>query len=154
MSDLVITSPANQRLKDLVTLRRRRIRESTGATLLEGLEETSLALDAGVRPFTLFHCPELMLDRQVGAALVERARDAGAEIVELGRTAFEKVATARGPTASSPASPRPGWTWPTSTCPTARSSCCARASKSPATSAPCSAPPTPPASRSSSPPTR
>ena len=77
MSDLVITSPANQRLKDLVTLRRRRIRESTGTTLVEGLEETSLALDAGVRPRTLFHCPELMLEPRVGAALVERARDAG-----------------------------------------------------------------------------
>ncbi|MGN7247805.1 TrmH family RNA methyltransferase [Janibacter anophelis] len=108
MSDLVITSPANQRLKDLVTLRRRRIRESTGATLLEGLEETSLALDAGVQPFTLFHCPELMLDRQVGAALVERARDAGAEIVELGRAAFEKVAYREGPDGILARVPAPG----------------------------------------------
>ena len=92
MSDLVITSPANQRLKDLVTLRRRRARETTGTTLVEGLEETTLALDAGVRPFTIFHCPELMLDPDVGAALVERARGLGAEVVELGRAALDKVA--------------------------------------------------------------
>lgn len=108
MSDLVITSPANQRLKDLVTLRRRRARESTGTTLVEGLEETTLALDAGVRPLTLFHCPELMLDPQVGAALVERARDLGAEIVELGRTAFDKVAYREGPDGILAKVPTPG----------------------------------------------
>ena len=108
MTDLVITSPANQRLKDLVALRRRRVRESAGASLLEGLEETTLALDAGVLPRTLFHCPELMLDPTVGSALVERARGTGAEIVELGRTAFEKVAYREGPDGILAKVPSPG----------------------------------------------
>lgn len=108
MSDLVITSPANQRLKDLVTLRRRRVRETTGTSLLEGLEETTLALDAGVHPRTLFHCPELMLDPVVGLALVERARGAGAEVVQLGRAAFEKVAYREGPDGILAKVPSPG----------------------------------------------
>ena len=108
MTDLVITSAANQRLKDLLTLRRRRVRESTGRSLVEGLEETSLALEAGVLPQTLFHCPELMLDAHAGAALVERARAAGAEIVELGRTAFEKVAYREGPDGILAKVPSPG----------------------------------------------
>ncbi len=108
MADLVITSPANQRLKDLIALRRRRVRESTGTTLLEGLEETSLALDAGVVPRALFHCPELMLDPGQGAALVERARALGTEIVELGRTAFEKVAYREGPDGILAKVPAPG----------------------------------------------
>lgn len=108
MTDLVITSPANQRLKDLLTLRRRRVREDTGQSLVEGLEETSLALQAGVLPQTLFHCPELMLDVPAGAALVERARAAGAEIVELGRTAFEKVAYREGPDGILAKVPSPG----------------------------------------------
>ena len=108
MSDLVITSPANQRLKDLVALRRRRVRESSAMTLLEGLEETSLSLDAGVVPHVLFHCPELMLDPVVGAALVERARDVGAEVIELGRTAFEKVAYREGPDGVLARVPAPG----------------------------------------------
>ncbi|WKV15977.1 RNA methyltransferase [Janibacter limosus] len=108
MSDLVITSPANQRLKDLVALRRRRNREGAGLTLLEGLEETSLALDSGVRPIALFHCPELMLDEQAGADLVERARDVGAEVVELGRAAFEKVAYREGPDGIPAKVPTPG----------------------------------------------
>lgn len=108
MSDLVITSPTNQRLKDLVALRRRRVREGAGATLLEGLEETTLALDAGVVPRALFHCPELMLDPEVGLALVERARGIGAEVVQLGRTAFEKVAYREGPDGILAKVPSPG----------------------------------------------
>lgn len=108
MSDLVITSPANQRLKDLVALRRRRTREAAGVTLLEGLEETTLALDAGVVPHTLFHCPELMLDEGAGRALVERARGLGAEVVQLGRTAFEKAAYREGPDGILAKVPSPG----------------------------------------------
>ncbi len=108
MSELVITSASNQRLKDLVALRRRRARESSGLTLLEGLEETALALDAGVRPRALFHCPELMLDPAAGAALVERARSVGTETVELGRAAFEKVAYREGPDGILAKVPAPG----------------------------------------------
>lgn len=108
MSDLVITSPANQRLKDLLTLRRRRVREQTGTTLVEGLEETTLALDAGTIPHVLFHCPDLMLERDLGAALVERSRAAGTEVVELGRSAFEKVAYREGPDGILAKVPAPG----------------------------------------------
>ncbi|MBO0848674.1 MAG: RNA methyltransferase [Pseudonocardia sp.] len=54
-----ITSTANPRIKDLVRLRRRRHREERGETLVEGYEELSLALSAGVRPVAVYHCPEL-----------------------------------------------------------------------------------------------
>ncbi len=108
MPDVIITSPSNARLKDLLALRRRRVREELAETLLEGLEETELALDAGVAPRAIYHCPELMLDPDVGAALVERARAAGAEVVELGRTAFEKVAYREGPDGILARVPSPG----------------------------------------------
>ncbi|HEY5181829.1 MAG TPA: RNA methyltransferase, partial [Dermatophilaceae bacterium] len=45
MSELIITSPANPRLKSLVALRRRRVREESGLTLVDGYDELSLALD-------------------------------------------------------------------------------------------------------------
>lgn len=103
--DGVITSPANPRLKALVALRRRRIREESGTTLVEGHEELSLALAAGVRPQALFVCPELYspagyagaqdIGRQEG--LVAHARTLGAEVVQLSRGAFEKVAYREGP---------------------------------------------------------
>lgn len=96
MSELVITSAANPRLKQLVGLRRRRVREDTGLTLLEGYDELRLALSAGVRPRTLYFCPELMLDATSQSSVVAAQRDAGVETVRLSRTAFGKVAYREG----------------------------------------------------------
>lgn len=90
-----MTSPANPRLKTLVALRRRRHREETGQTPVEGYEELALALDAGVRPVALYHCPDLYPAGQ--AELTERAAAAGAELVRLSRAAFEKVAYRESP---------------------------------------------------------
>ena len=103
--DLLITSPANPRLKSLVGLRRRRTREETGTTLVEGHEELALALASGVRPQTVFVCPELFSPaghaggQEIGHQedLVAHARQLGAEVVRLSRNAFEKVAYREGP---------------------------------------------------------
>jgi RNA methyltransferase, TrmH family len=89
-----INSPGNSRLKQLLALRRRRVRERLAVTLVEGYEELLLALDAGVRPTTLYLCPEFAHDdRQT----VERTAAAGADIVRLSRAAFEKVAYRESP---------------------------------------------------------
>ena len=103
--DLLITSPANPRLKAIVGLRRRRTREESGTTLVEGHEELALALASGIRPQTLFVCPELFSPagqagrQEIGHQedLVEHARQLGAEVVRLSRTAFDKVAYREGP---------------------------------------------------------
>jgi len=97
MTDLIITSAANARLKSLTALRRRRTREETGTTLIEGYEELSLALDAGVLPRTIYYCPELMLQPVVQQDVVRRVAAQGVETVQLGRVAFEKVAYREGP---------------------------------------------------------
>jgi TrmH family RNA methyltransferase len=88
-----------------VGLRRRRTREETGTTLVEGHEELALALASGVRPQTVFVCPELFSPaghagrQEIGHQedLVAHARQLGAEVVRLNRTAFEKVAYREGP---------------------------------------------------------
>lgn len=97
MSDLVITSPANPRLKALSALRRRRVREAQGVTLVEGFEELELALDSGVAPQTLFVCPALMADADAQSWVTERSREVGAEVIEVGRAAFERAAYREGP---------------------------------------------------------
>ncbi|MDN5794849.1 MAG: RNA methyltransferase [Intrasporangium sp.] len=104
MSEPTITSAANPRVKALVALRRRRVREQTGRTLVEGHEELALALDAGVRPHTVYVCAELF--RPAGRAgvqdigqqadLLDRVRADGVEIVHLSRPAFERVAYREG----------------------------------------------------------
>ncbi|HMT88460.1 MAG TPA: RNA methyltransferase [Dermatophilaceae bacterium] len=105
MSDLVISSLANPRLKSLVGLRRRRARDEAGVTLVEGYEELALALAAGSVPRSLYVCPELYSPagyagvQDIGQQqdLVGQARGLGVEIVQLSRAAFEKVAYREGP---------------------------------------------------------
>ncbi|AXH97004.1 TrmH family RNA methyltransferase [Ornithinimicrobium avium] len=94
---LLITSPANPRVKALAGLRRRRTREQEGRTLVEGYEELGLALDAGVVPRALFYCPELMGQGARADGLVGRVGSLGTELVRLSRAAFEKAAYREGP---------------------------------------------------------
>lgn len=95
--DLEITSPANPRLKQLVGLRRRRARDETKVTVVEGFEELGLAMDAGVRPRTLFYSPDLMLDVEEQMQVVDDVRASGVETIKVSRAAFEKVAYREGP---------------------------------------------------------
>ena len=62
MPELHVTSASNPRLKAVLALRRRRVREDEGRTVVDGYEELALALDAGIVPDSVLHCPELMLD--------------------------------------------------------------------------------------------
>lgn len=96
MTEHTITSAANPRLKALVALRRRRRREETGRTLLEGYDELALALAAGVRPRELYTCDDLMADPRAQRDVVRQARETGAEVIRLSRQAFEKVAYREG----------------------------------------------------------
>ncbi len=105
MGDLVITSAANPRLRSLLALRRRRVRETEGATLVEGHEELSLALAAGVVPSVVYVCPELFSpagragSQDIGLQedLVAELRHQRVQIIRLSRPAFEKVAYREGP---------------------------------------------------------
>lgn len=108
MAELLVSSPANPRLRAVAALRRRRVREEERRTVVDGYEELALALDAGVVPETVLHCPELMLDATVQSALVERARGLGASTLRCSRAAFEKVAYREGPDGFLAVVPLPG----------------------------------------------
>ncbi|MGO4661234.1 TrmH family RNA methyltransferase [Terrabacter sp. 2TAF16] len=103
--ELTITSASNPRLKGLLALRRRRTREETGQTLVEGYEEIGLALSAGVRPGTVYVCEELFSpagragSQDIGhqSDLLGRLRHDRVEVVHLSRSAFEKVSYREGP---------------------------------------------------------
>ncbi|MEO7235064.1 MAG: TrmH family RNA methyltransferase, partial [Lapillicoccus sp.] len=105
MTDLLVTSVTNPRLKALVGLRRRRMRDESGLTVVEGYEELALALAAGVRPQTLFVCPDLFSPSGIAGRqdighqddLVRQSRTLRSEVVRLSRAAFEKVAYREGP---------------------------------------------------------
>jgi TrmH family RNA methyltransferase len=91
-----IASPSNARVKQLVSLRKRRTRESESLWLVEGYAELRLALDAGVRPRSLFYCPALVrLPAQLDVFDTRAVRDA--EIVVLSRAAFERASLRDSP---------------------------------------------------------
>ena len=87
----IITSLQNPRVKNLVKLRDRGPRDEQGVFLVEGYRAITRALERGVKPRELYVCRELFLGENEDA-LIGSARTAGAEIVELGRHAFTKVA--------------------------------------------------------------
>ncbi len=97
MRDVVITSPANPRLREVVSLRRRRIRDARRLTLVEGYEEVTLALDAGAAPDELYWCPELVHAGVDPQTLADRVRDVGGRCVQLSRAAFDKIAYRESP---------------------------------------------------------
>lgn len=92
---LEITSPANARVKHLMALRRRRVREQAGVTLVEGHEELRLALAAGVLPRALYYCPDLAAPGTLG--LATRVAGTGAEVVRVSRPVFGKIAYREAP---------------------------------------------------------
>jgi len=91
----VITSAQNPRIKQAVQLRERRQRDRTGQMLVEGADEISLALAGGARPIVLFYCPELS-PRGVDE-LLARAKQAGAERVDVSAAVFHKLAYRENP---------------------------------------------------------
>lgn len=107
MTDLTISSAANPRLKAVVALRRRRVRDDQHLTVVDGFEEFALAVAAGVRAQTLYCCPELFSGPQV-AAVVDAQRADGVPVVRLTRAVFEKVAYREGPDGILAVVPAPG----------------------------------------------
>jgi RNA methyltransferase, TrmH family len=101
-----VTSAANPRVRWLNSLRRRRVRDREGVTVVEGYDELLLALDSGVTPHTLVTCPEL--STTAGHGLVDRVRALGSEHVTMSRSAFTKASYRESPDGWLAVVPTPG----------------------------------------------
>lgn len=86
-----ITSLQNPRVKQLVRLRERRERDELGLFLVEGYREVRRALEKNVPLKELYFSPDWFLGENE-PALIEQARQAGAQLFELSKDAFAKVA--------------------------------------------------------------
>jgi TrmH family RNA methyltransferase len=86
-----ITSLQNPRVKQLVKLRERRDRDEAGLFLIEGYREIRRALEKGVRPKEFYFSSDWFLGENE-PALIEQAKQAGAQLFELSKDAFAKVA--------------------------------------------------------------
>jgi RNA methyltransferase, TrmH family len=82
-----ITSTSNERLKAVRRLARR---PAPDLVLAEGQRALRCALEAGLRVREVYASPELFLGEE-DAALVRRAKRAGAHVVEVGAAAFRSA---------------------------------------------------------------
>ncbi|UOQ97203.1 RNA methyltransferase [Hymenobacter sp. 5317J-9] len=93
-----LSSPQNPRIKQLLKLQQKSAeRRALGLTLVEGLRELTIAVDAGVAVATLYSCPELAGETGLGdlQKLFAGKKDAP-EWFEVTRPVFEKVAYREG----------------------------------------------------------
>ena len=72
-------------------LRDRRDRDEAGLFLVEGYREVRRALEKNIRLLELYFCPDWFLGENE-PALIEQARQAGAQLFELSKEAFAKCA--------------------------------------------------------------
>ena len=107
-----ITSLTNPRVKHVVALRDKRQRDEDGLMLVEGFDPLALALDCGVRPATVFVCPDLFKPaHQPGDhdRLLTRVRETGCQVIETTQPVFEKMAYRDGPDGWLAVVPRPAF---------------------------------------------
>ncbi|MFA5043138.1 MAG: RNA methyltransferase [Kiritimatiellia bacterium] len=91
MTSNLIASLQNPRVKEAVKLRQRSHRDAQELFIVEGYRELRRALDNNRRPATLFVCEALFLGKNE-PELIERCRQAGAEIAPCTPPVFAKMA--------------------------------------------------------------
>jgi RNA methyltransferase, TrmH family len=87
---LVITSSANPKIKQVLALRDRRDRDSTGLFLIEGYREISRALTGNVLFDQLFYCEELFLGSNE-QELIAACQKQGAALIKTSDHIFSKI---------------------------------------------------------------
>ena len=93
---MLITSPANPRVKEIRKLRDRKEQKRTGLFYMEGLRIIGEAFDKGAEIETLIVCPEL-LKTEFGRELWQKAQKRGLDILEVSRPVFESLAVKENP---------------------------------------------------------
>ncbi len=91
MEDLIISSAQNSRIKNVVKMRDRRGRDKQGQYIIEGYRALSRGLKHGLKLTELYHCPEYFLGSNE-QALIEEHREQGANIIQVTKQVFDKMA--------------------------------------------------------------
>lgn len=89
--DFVVSSLQNPRVKQVVKYRKRADRDEDDRLLIEGFRELRRALDNRYPVLEIFYCPDLFQGVNE-PALLDRAREAGAELIACSALVFRKMA--------------------------------------------------------------
>ncbi|MFN8374700.1 MAG: RNA methyltransferase [Anaerolineae bacterium] len=91
---MLITSPQNPRIKQLIALRERKEREKTNLMIVEGHDELTTALASGSRPHEVYFCPSLSHHSPQNALLKSVSEQ---QRFEVNERVFEKIAYRNNP---------------------------------------------------------
>lgn len=89
--DLIITSPQNPRIKEVVKLRKRGHRDTHSQIIIEGYREVRRSVENRWPVSTLFYCPDHFLGENEGG-LLDLCAKTGIELIECSALVFEKIA--------------------------------------------------------------
>lgn len=89
-----VSSPQNPRVKQVIQLAKRHVRDRTGKTVVEGGRELALALQSGVAPFEVFVCPQLLdaTSSATAAQCYNLARSGRLDLLEVTPDVYAKIA--------------------------------------------------------------
>lgn len=90
MKPIVIESLQNPRIKSVLKLNKRAVRDERGLLLVEGYRELKRALDNRWKPSELYFCRDLFLGSNEDA-LIQRSAEAGATLFECSERVLRKI---------------------------------------------------------------
>lgn len=93
----IITSTQNPRIKSLIKLTKRRVRDEKKLFIIEGVRPIERAIMRGVKLEELYICPDLYSNDHRESQFVEDIKRSGIPTTALGREAFAKVAYRQHP---------------------------------------------------------
>lgn len=93
---MLITSLQNPKVKYAASLRESRQRKKDRVLLVEGRDEIVMAIESGAKPQTLFYCAEFFGEED-HESLLKQIIQVGAEMLEVNKRVFEKIAYRENP---------------------------------------------------------
>ena len=93
---MIITSPANPRIKHIRKLNERKYRELHGEYYIEGLHIVAEAIEQGADLVTVITSPHL-LSSEFGQTLVHHAIGRGMDVLEVSPEVFIRLSNKDGP---------------------------------------------------------
>lgn len=95
---IAITSPKNERVKDLLRLEKARERREQGLFAAEGAREIERALRSGYEPVRMFYCADVLSPeaRQLVDGVLRNDQFHDVELYDVNRPVFDKIAVREG----------------------------------------------------------
>ncbi|SCA58596.1 Uncharacterized protein AB751O23_AG_00020 [Chlamydiales bacterium SCGC AB-751-O23] len=90
MDALELNSPQNPKVKNLMSLRKKRERDRSQEFLIEGYRELQRATESGCKLLDIYFCEELFLGANE-QALIQTFVDKGAQLFKVSKQIFEKI---------------------------------------------------------------